>query len=456
MQSSAYKDKQIALFGLGKSGLATALALQAGGARLYVWDDNPQRRIDAQAAGLNVADIVNDPWPDAQYLVLSPGVPLTHPQPHPVALRALAAGAKIIGDVEIFLAEKPAASIVGITGTNGKSTTAALIHHLLKSAGRNVALGGNIGTPVMDLPALDEDGIYVLELSSYQLDLTPSWKADIAVLLNITPDHLDRHGDMAGYVAAKARIFQNQSPEDKAVVCFDNSQARILAEKCSAEVIAVSTMETLKGGVYVIDAILSDETNWLRYSIDLSPARALRGRHNWENAAAAVAVVRSLGLTAVEIRDGLLSFPGLAHRMEPVAALGNVSFVNDSKATNAEAAEKALLSYDNIYWILGGQEKAGGISSLKPLFSKIRGAFVIGECAESFAAIFEDAHIPVERSGDLETATAAAAKQAAEDGLPDMVVLLSPAAASFDQFASFEARGDSFRQYVGDLQRRAS
>lgn len=212
----------------------------------------------------------------------------------------------------------------------------------------------------------------------------------------------------------------------------------------------------VKGGVYVADGILSDETNWLRYSIDLSAARALRGRHNWENAAAAVAVVRSLGLTAVEIRDGLLSFPGLAHRMELVAVEGNVSFVNDSKATNAEAAEKALLSYDNIYWILGGQEKAGGISGLKHLFSRIRHAFVIGECAGNFAATLQEAHTPVEQSDDLQSATVSAAKQAAEDGLSDVVVLLSPAAASFDQFPSFEVRGDCFRKIVADLQRRVS
>jgi UDP-N-acetylmuramoylalanine--D-glutamate ligase len=456
MESRAYKDKNIALFGLGKSGLATALALTAGGARLSVWDDNPERRMSAKKAGLNVVDFVNGEWPLAEYLVLSPGVPLTHPTPHPVVLKAQAAGAKIIGDIEIFLAEKPNAMIVGITGTNGKSTTAALVYHMLKSANRSVALGGNIGTPAMELEALSEDGIYVLELSSYQLDLTPSWKADIAVLLNITPDHLDRHGDMDGYVKAKSRIFQNQTSDDKAIICTDNNLCRILAEECNAEVIPVSTQEMVKDGVYVLEGMLNDETSWLRYGIDLSKAQSLRGQHNWENAAIAVAVARTLGLTAVEIRDGLLSFPGLAHRMELVAVDGNVSYVNDSKATNAEAAEKALLSYNSIYWIAGGLEKAGGISSLAYLFPKIRRAYLIGECAENFAAAMEENFVAVELSGDLKTATLAAAKAAHEDGLSDSVVLLSPAAASFDQFPSFEARGDQFREIVQDLQRRVS
>ncbi len=455
IQSHAYQDKNIAVFGLGKSGMATARQLHLGAAHVYVWDDNEARRKAAADAGLTVRDLTDNGWPEAEALVLSPGVPLTHPAPHPVVGAARRAGAAVIGDVEIFLNEMKAGRLVGVTGTNGKSTTSALIHHLLQSAGRETALGGNIGRPVMDLPALSDAGCYVLELSSYQLDLTPSWRADVAILLNIAPDHLDRHGDMDGYAAVKKRIFQHQQETGVAIINIDDARcehiATSLAIHGNGRVIPISTMYPANGGVSVIDGRLedrsSDDQSW---TMDISKIGSLRGRHNWQNAAAAVAAARSLGLSAEEISAGLNSFGGLAHRMEEVGRAGKLLFINDSKATNAEAAEKALVSFENIYWIAGGREKTGGITTLQPHFGRIRKAFLIGEAAEPFAATLKG-NVPFEISGDLETAVRQATRAATDDGAGPAVVLLSPAAASFDQFTSFEARGDAFREVVRKL-----
>lgn len=451
MESHAFENRDIAVFGLGKSGLATARRLQEGHAHVRVWDDSESRRSEAKGMGLEVADLLNDNWPATEALVLSPGVPLTHPQPHPVVMRAKSAGARVIGDVEIFLTEKAAGRVIGITGTNGKSTTTALTAHLLRFAGREAVEGGNIGTPVMDLPQVGGDGAYVLELSSYQIDLTPSWRGDVAVLLNITPDHLDRHGDMAGYAAVKRRIFQNQGAADVAVINRDDPLCReIYCELRRANgprVIPISTSELLIDGISVIDGLLRDQSNGDQpWTVDISSIASLKGRHNWQNAAAAVAVARSMGLTPDEIRAGLKAFGGLAHRMEPVGCRGNVSFVNDSKATNAEAAEKALTSFENIYWIVGGREKAGGIEALRPHFGRITHAFLIGEAEESFAATLEG-EVACTRSHILQDAITGAAKMAETDGT-EAVVLLSPAAASFDQFTSFETRGDAFREAV--------
>ncbi|MEH6526698.1 MAG: UDP-N-acetylmuramoyl-L-alanine--D-glutamate ligase [Sneathiella sp.] len=454
MESFAFEHKYIAVFGLGKSGLATAERLSAGNAHVFVWDDNQSRRDLASSKGLELMDLISEAWPVTDALILSPGVPLTHPTPHPVVSIALNAGAEIVGDIEVFLKEKQAGRVVGVTGTNGKSTTSALIDHLLSSAGRAVALGGNIGTPVMDLPQLPNDGIYVLELSSYQLDLTPSWKADIAILLNITPDHLDRHGDMAGYAAVKCRIFQNQSEAGVAIVDADdlicaaiNSE---LKQHSKAKIVPISVKRPVEGGVYVIDGLLSDlsigDQSW---TIDISDIASLRGRHNWQNAAAAVAAVSHLGLTPDQIEVGLRSFGGLAHRMENVGSLDQVTFVNDSKATNAEAAEKALTSFNDIFWIAGGRQKVGGIKQLSPHFDRIREAFLIGEAAESFATEL-DGKVGYSICKDLDEATKAAA-HAARNLPSESIVLLSPAAASFDQFDSFEARGDAFRNVVNDL-----
>jgi UDP-N-acetylmuramoylalanine--D-glutamate ligase len=454
MDSHAYQDKSIAVFGLGKSGLATAERLKAGKADVCVWDDNEDRRKVAIEKGLRVKDLVGSDWDPTDALVLSPGVPLTHPEPHPVVGFAQKAGAEIIGDIEVFLNEKTAGRVVGITGTNGKSTTSALIHHLLKSADREAVLGGNIGTPVMDLPQLGENGIYVLELSSYQLDLTPSLAADVAILLNITADHLDRHGDMAGYAGVKTRIFLKQNKSGVAIINMDDPICAAIATELSrhsdARIIPISLGHAAEGGVSVADGLLKDETAGDQpWTVDITGIASLRGRHNWQNAAAAVAAVRQLGLSAEEIDNGLKSFGGLEHRMEPLGTIGKITFVNDSKATNAEAAEKALTSYENIFWIAGGREKAGGIASLTPHFNRLSHVFLIGEATENFAGTLEGL-VPVTKCTDLTEATNKAAEMAKQSE-GDATVLLSPAAASFDQFASFEARGDAFRDVVTQL-----
>jgi len=394
---------------------------------------------------------LGDEWQAPELLVLSPGIPLTHPEPHSVVKLAKNSNTQIIGDIEVFLNEKTTGKVVGITGTNGKSTTTALIHHILASCGREVALGGNFGTPVMDLPQLGDDGAYILELSSYQLDLTPSWRADIAIILNITPDHLDRHGGMDGYVVVKERVFQNQAEDGIAIINFDDAICREMAgrlmEKGVQKIVPISVEDELKSGVSVVLGQLVDRSVPGRvWSLDISEMVGLRGRHNWQNAAAAVATVRGLGLRDTEIQAGLETFEGLAHRMELVGHIQGVRFVNDSKATNAEAAEKALASFDNIYWICGGVAKAGGIDSLSPYFQKIQHAYLIGESEALFANSLEGC-VAYSKCHDLETATLQAIKDARTKNV-DATILLSPACASFDQFASFEARGDAFRRLV--------
>ncbi|MFT6557525.1 UDP-N-acetylmuramoyl-L-alanine--D-glutamate ligase [Sneathiella sp.] len=451
MKSHAFENKEIAVFGLGKSGFATALRLQEGQARVFVWDDNEGRRSAAQEMGLSVQDFGGTETSSVDALVLSPGVPLTHPEPHPVVKKAQQNHIPIVGDVEIFMQEKDAGRVVGITGTNGKSTTTALIHHILAVNNCETAMGGNIGTPVMDLPQLGQDGVYVLELSSYQLDLTPSWQADIAVILNVTPDHLDRHGDIQHYASVKQRIFQNQTSEGVAVINSDDPFCQSMAEDIlkngAQRVLPISTKRPLQTGIYVLNGILTDKTErGMGWSINISNVDSLRGVHNWQNAAAAVGVVRSLGLDSEQIEKGLRSFGGLVHRMEQIDKRGKIRFVNDSKATNAEAAEKALSSFENIFWICGGRAKSGGIESLSPYFSRIQKAYLIGECADQFETTLAG-HVKLQKCKELETAfqSALADAKAFDE---ECVILLSPATASFDQFPSFEARGDAFRSLV--------
>jgi len=454
MKSHAYQNKGVAVFGLGKSGLSTAQRLHDGCANVRVWDDRPAGREAAENAGLDVQNFQTADFSNIDILVLSPGVPLTHPAPHPVVELANRSNVDIVGDVEIFLNEKTAGKLVGITGTNGKSTTSALIHHMLADAGRDTALGGNIGTPVMDLPQLNADGTYVLELSSYQLDLTPSWKADIAVILNITPDHLDRHGGLGGYTAVKAKIFQNQNTADVAIINIDDAICKEIASKIEADngakLTPISVEMEIEAGVTAVGGILVDNTKLgAGWTFDINRIDALRGKHNWQNACAAVAVTRALGLSNAEIAKGLKTFGGLAHRMELVAKRNNVRFINDSKATNAEAAEKSLASFENIFWICGGVAKAGGIESLAPHFDNIRHAYLIGAASEEFAATL-DGQVSYTECDTLEVAVLKAAKAAELVG-QEATVLLAPAAASFDQFKSFEARGDVFRDLVEGL-----
>ncbi|AJY47176.1 UDP-N-acetylmuramoyl-L-alanine--D-glutamate ligase [Martelella endophytica] len=447
---TVFSGQTVALFGLGGSGLVTARALAAGGADVVAFDDKPESCDAARAAGIAVTDLRTVDWSAFAALVLAPGVPLTHPKPHWTVEMAKAAGVEIIGDIELFARERrktaPEAKLIAITGTNGKSTTTALIGHILDKAGRKAEVGGNIGRAVLDLSPLTSDRFYVVECSSYQIDLAPTLDADAGLLLNLTPDHLDRHGDMANYAAIKERLVMQAGV---AVIGVDDDYCRAIAERLDAvhhRVVRISkdraTVDTgiaFNGGAIVaVDAAGADTV-----IADLSSHPVLRGAHNGQNAAAAIAACEAVGLTDAEIVTGLASFLGLAHRMQPIAKLNGVLFVNDSKATNADAAAPALASFSDIYWIAGGRAKAGGITSLAPFFPKIARAYLIGEAAPAFAETL-DGKVETVLAGTLDAAVRAAADDAAAGGTAAPVVLLSPACASFDQFRSFEQRGDAF------------
>ena len=454
------RGQSVALFGLGGSGLSTARALVAGGAEVAAWDDNQAARERAEAAGAPLVDLAQADWRGFKVFVLAPGVPLTHPKPHWTVELADAAGVPIIGDIELFARERgaraPDAPFVAITGTNGKSTTTALIAHVLKEAGREVAMGGNIGVPVLDLPPPALGRTHVVECSSYQIDLAPSLSPSIGLLINITPDHLDRHGDLARYAAIKERLAANAT---LALVGVDDEPcreiyARLKARAGASRVIAVSGSESPLADVWISEhrVMARGEAGPVA---DLARARALRGAHNGQNAAFAYAATRALGVERDRIADAFETFPGLAHRMEEVGRLGRVLFINDSKATNADAAEKALLTFRDIHWIIGGRPKAGGVERLRPLFPRVAKAYLIGEASDEFARTLSGA-VPFERSGTLSVAIEAAADDAARSSASEPTVLLSPACASFDQFANFEARGDAFRTCVAKwLERRA-
>ncbi len=448
-----FEGRRVAVFGLGRSGLPAARALKAGGAEPVLWDENERSRETARAEGFTVEDLAAADWSGLAALVLAPGVPLTHPKPHWTVERAKASGVPVIGDMELYgrataalpSAERP--KTIAITGTNGKSTTTALTGWVLEQAGRTVRVGGNIGIGVLALDPPEPGSVYVLETSSYQLDLIDSFRPDVAVLLNLSPDHLDRHGEMAGYVAAKARLFRNQGPGDTAVVGVDDAWCASVADSLSGpSVVRISAQGPVEGGVWFAEGKLFDEG---REVADLTRARSLPGRHNGQNAAAAYAAVRALGISEADAVAGLMSFPGLAHRMEEVARIGRVRFINDSKATNADAARQALSSYPRVYWIAGGKAKDGGIDSLSDLFPRVARAYLIGEAATPFARTLAGKAETV-ISGDIATATAQAFADAAASG-EEAIVLLSPACASFDQFADFEQRGEAFRSAVQSL-----
>jgi UDP-N-acetylmuramoylalanine--D-glutamate ligase len=456
-----YAGRDVAVYGLGRTGLSAALALKAGGARVHAWDDNDEIRAGAEAAGIALSDINKRDWQTFAALVLSPGIPYKFPQPHRIVRMAEMTGVPVIGDMELFaravlaMPERGRPKIIGITGTNGKSTTTMLIGHLLKEAGRDVRIGGNIGTGVLDLAALHSNAVYVLELSSYQLDLVKSLRCNVSVMLNLSPDHLDRHGGMEGYQAAKMRIFQNQTEQDVAVVGFDDIYTQSMAIGLSAsgpqQVTQISSTYTLGKGVSAVDGCLYDNLNGKAQFIGkLEDCPALQGRHNFQNAAAAYAACRALGLDPSVIMAALRTFPGLAHRMETVGVLGGVRFVNDSKATNAQATEQALRSLRNIYWIAGGVAKAEGIAPLAPLFPHVTKAYLIGQAEEAFSAALRG-KVPAQMCGTLEKAVEMAFRDAQSTGDTAPVVLLSPACASFDQFKDYEHRGDVFRDLVRSL-----
>ena len=449
---TVFAGQKVAVFGLGESGRVSALALAAGGARVAAWDDNEASVAAARAAGIAIADLHVADWRRFAALVLTPGVPLTHPAPHWTVTSARAAGIEVIGDIELFCRERrrhcPDAPFVAITGTNGKSTTTALIAHLIATAGYEVALGGNIGKAILSLEPPSRGRYHVIECSSFQIDLAPSLDPSVGVLLNVTPDHLDRHGTFEAYAAIKERLVAESAT---AVVAVDDKPSQAIADRVARagkRVIRVSARRPLADGVYASgsDIVAVGDGASTRVA-SLAGIGSLRGTHNAQNAAAAVAVARALRLDQAAIVKGLQSFPGLAHRMEEVGRLGRVLFVNDSKATNADAAAKALASFARIYWIAGGRPKEGGITTLTDFFPRIAKAYLIGEAAEAFARTLGSS-VPHVMSGTLEAAVAAAAIDAAKDPAPEAVVLLSPACASYDQFKNFERRGDAFRALV--------
>ncbi|MHB8884265.1 MAG: UDP-N-acetylmuramoyl-L-alanine--D-glutamate ligase [Methylovirgula sp.] len=450
---TSFAGKKVAVFGLGASGRVSAEALIAGGAEVAAWDDQPASRDKAAAQGLPLVDLSVTDLKGFDSLVLAPGVPLTHPQPHWIVSKAREAGVEIIGDIELFCRERraiaPKSPFVAITGTNGKSTTTALIAHLFATFGYRVEIGGNIGTPILSLSPPAPEIVHVIECSSFQIDLAPTLDPWVGVLLNITPDHLDRHGTMQNYAAIKERLVARA---DVAVVAIDDAVTLAIAERLRERRKPGTSVSVTRPQIE--DGIILEGTRLVRRVqgrsltiADLAGIPSLRGTHNGQNAAAAVAALGAHGFHLDLVTKGLETFPGLPHRLEEIGRRGKVLFINDSKATNADAAEKALLSLDDIYWIVGGRAKEGGIVPLRPLFSKVVKAYLVGEASELFASTIGDA-IPYEFCGTLDVAVDRATHDAERAATNTPIVLLSPACASFDQFPDFEKRGDRFRELV--------
>lgn len=452
------KNKTVVVLGLGRSGLATAKALHGSGAHVVAWDDGAIGRDQAMAEGIALTPMEGLDWGPVDLLVLSPGIPLNHPAPHPAVIRAQAHSVPIVCDIDLLLQALPSATFIGITGTNGKSTTTTLLGHLLSKTHDHVQIGGNVGIPVLALEHRDAGCMYVLELSSFQLELMHTKHLDCAVLLNITPDHLERHGSMSGYVAAKKHLFSLLRPQGKAIVGVDDAHTLGIYSELSGDGIApvpFSVTRLLDHGVSVQDGVLIDRA-CPDVSIDLTTFRSLKGQHNWQNAAAAYLVANHFNDSVASIASGLHTFGGLAHRQECVGTVDDITFVNDSKATNAEATIWALSSYQEqpVYWIAGGRAKEGGIESLEPFFSKLSHVFLIGEAAPLFAKTI-DGQVPYTTAQTLDNAVKLAHDQIKKDGVRDAVVLLSPACASLDQFKDFAARGDAFKAAVNNLQKKA-
>ena len=475
--SPIFRGKRYAVLGLARSGVATVEALLASGAEVVAWDSREEARaallplpggeragvrgssseadasnltgghphptLSLKGEGLSFADPLEIDLAGFDGVVVSPGVPLNK---HPIAEHARKAGVPVIGDIELFALARPSLpphKVVGITGTNGKSTTTALIHHILETAGLSTLMGGNIGLPILSQDPLPEGGIYVLELSSYQIDLTFSLDCDVAVLTNITPDHLDRYDGFEGYVASKERLFAMQSPEHKAVVATEDDNTRRIARSLEGQ----RQLTTARAG----EGLFETNPNLLSDSLSEFTGQArwpsLQGPHNSQNAACAAAACWALGLTLDDIRKGLETFGGLPHRMERVAEKGGVLYVNDSKATNATATAPALAAYPKIHWILGGLPKTDDLDDCAPFFGHVLAGYTIGQAGPMFASILRAAGKPVTESQTL----AQAVNDAAAVAQPGEVVMLSPACASFDQFKDYEARGEAFRAAVGAL-----
>ena len=429
--SRAFAGRRYAVLGLARSGLATVEALVASGAGVTAWDEREEARDDAMALGADIGNPLEIDLVGFAGVVVSPGVPLNR---HPIAAHAREAHVPVIGDIELFAeaeGDLPPHKTVGITGTNGKSTVTALVAHMLESAGTPALMGGNIGLPILSREPLPEGGVYVLELSSYQIDLSHSLACDVALLTNLSPDHLDRYDGFAGYSASKARLFSLQHRDQVAIVAVDDDPSKMIASRINHRLHRVSGKD--------VDPV--DQARW----------PALQGPHNAQNAVCAIAVCRVLGLDDEQIERGLATYKSLPHRMELVGEADGVRWFNDSKATNAASAAPALAAFppapdQRLHWIAGGQAKGDGLAACRPWFGHVKRAYLIGEAMETFAAEIGDA-CPVEKSGDLATAV----KQAAAAAEPGDIVLLSPACASFDQYKDYEQRGDAFRAAVQAL-----
>ncbi len=421
MKSSAFSGKQYAVLGLARSGLATARSLLASGAQVTAWDSNEDARKLAPL-GVAIEDLLQADLQRFDAIVVSPGVPLNK---HPIAEKATAAHVPIIGDIELFAKARaglPSHKVIGITGTNGKSTTTALLHHIVKSAGVPTLMGGNIGLPILEQDPLVDGGVYVLELSSFQIDLTYSLDCDVAILTNITPDHLDRYDSFWDYAASKERLFHIQHADKAAVIAVDDDPSRMVASRINHRLVRVSAKD------------IEDQSQW----------PSLQGPHNAQNAACAIAACQLLGISDADIARGLASYPGLPHRMERVRDFKDVLYVNDSKATNPTSTAPALAAFDAIHWIVGGQAKTDELDACLPYLAHVRVAYTIGDAGPMLANLLKGHGVAVVESGTLNQAVAdaSATSRAGE------TILLSPACASYDQFNNFEERGDAFRNAV--------
>jgi UDP-N-acetylmuramoylalanine--D-glutamate ligase len=455
---SHLKGHKVAVLGLGKSGTAAIRALKAAGVDVAAWDDKVAGRSFAEREGVPIRDFGAEGMDGVDLVMLSPGIPRTHPHPHPAVARALEAGCRLVGDIDLLAEALPETGFLGVTGTNGKSTTTALLQHIFQAAGIDSEAGGNLGPAALGLRCIGPGGWYVLEVSSYQLETITEVPWSIGVFINITPDHLDRYPDMAGYVAAKQRLVDGIRAGGTAVIGIDDAYSRAVfdatAVRPEVRAIPVSVENAVEHGVFVRDLVLYDAIDGApRAVLDLREAPALPGAHNGQNAACAWAAASAAGVPEEILAQAIRTFPGLAHRQQLVGTIAGIRFVNDSKGTNPDAAAKALSSYDTIYWIAGGRPKESGLEAVDPYLPHVAQAFLIGEGAPKFAAHL-DGKTPYQRCTDLDAAIEAAYRAAKADGATGAVVLLSPACASFDQFANFEARGEAFAASVKGLQVR--
>jgi UDP-N-acetylmuramoylalanine--D-glutamate ligase len=460
--AKAFANKTVAVFGLARTGLGAVRSLVAGGTTVIAWDDSSTARDLGGQEGAEIMPWREWPWEKITALVLSPGVPLTHPRPHGVVEHANSAKVPVIGDVELFAREiRPNSDLPGkspviaITGTNGKSTTTALVGHILTQCGFDAQIGGNIGKSVLELAPPSAKTIYVLEMSSFQIDLAPGLVPDVALLSNLSPDHIDRHGSMENYAAIKARLMRQTAKDGQVVIGVDDEYSSAIFTQASAggraQAHPLSVGKVLGRGIFVVDGALYDALGGRPFKVmDMAAATHLPGAHNWQNAALAYGAVRPFVSDSKKIAGAIASFPGLAHRMEDVGHIGKTVFINDSKATNADATARALAVYPDIFWIAGGKPKEGGIAPLASFFPRVRKAYLIGEAANQFARTL-DGKALYEMSGTIDAAVAAAAADAAASAAEAPVVLLSPACASYDQFKDFEQRGDAFRNLVAKL-----